>query len=102
MFSTSKQFARAAHALFDHQAALFDHSVQALFDAGAHVAEANAETIRTLFASTTVAVRQWLGAGGVYEPLNLAVHQPHLGWTSMTALPAGARQQLVSGPAMAA
>jgi hypothetical protein len=102
MFSTSEQFSRAARALFDNQEALFDHSVHAWFDAGTHTAEANAETIRTLYASTTVAMRQWLGAGGAYDWLNLAAHQPHLGWTSMTAVPAGARHQLVSGPAMAA
>lgn len=87
MFSTSEQFSRAA---------------LALFHAGAHAAEAHAETIRTLFASTTVALRQWLGASGAFDWLNFAAHQPHLGWTSMTALPAGARQQLGSGPAMAA
>ncbi len=98
MFSTSEQFARVAHGWFDNQAALVDHCVHALFDAGTQAAETHAETIRTLFASTTVAARQWMGAGGAYNWLHLAAHQPHLGWTSTTALPVA--RGISSAPAL--
>ena len=99
-----------AHDLVADHTALFSRSVAALVDAGLGMAnsltESNVDTLRTIFASSTVAARQcatqWLGAGGTYDWLSPVVVPPHLGWTSLPALPHGARAGREPSPGMAA
>ena len=91
MISHSEQFARVSHAFVSNQIALYTHSVEALVDAGAEAAGSNVDTLRTILARSTVATRQWLGAGGAYDWLSLVPHQSHLGWASLPALPASAQ-----------
>ena len=87
MFSSSEQLTRVTHELVIRQSALVSHSAASLVDAALRVAEPNVETIRTNLASSTVATRQWLGAGGAHDWLSPVAHQSHLGWAHLPALP---------------
>ncbi|GEM_PF-3125442 len=97
MFSHSGQFARAAGELLDSQAAFCARSVSAVMDAGVCAAESQVDALRTLFASATVATRQWLGTVAA-DWLTLVPHPPHHGWASPSAQPSGARADLAPVP----
>ena len=75
MFPSQDNFARATGAILDTHTALYTDSMNAVLDAGLHAAERHAESMRTLFASATVATRQWLGALDWMTPV--AQHGPH-------------------------
>lgn len=67
MFSSPAPGSSAFQELFDTHAGLYARSVQQVMEAGESAMEQHVDALRTLFATTTVATRQWLGAGSVYD-----------------------------------
>jgi hypothetical protein len=74
MFSTSEQFLQAARDLFDAQVGLLTNVTDAILDAGVNAAELNADAVKTLMATTTVASRQWFNSTGASEWLAPVAH----------------------------
>lgn len=62
MFATHEHFSRATLDLFNAQAAFLTHVFNASMDAGLTAAEHNVDALKTMFATATVATRQWLTA----------------------------------------
>lgn len=105
MFSSSDPFFRSMRELFDTQAAMYQRSVHAAMDAGVSATQVNVDSIRTLLATATVAIRQWQCAGGAS---NWLTPVPRDAWQfaifgrpQLAAPPAGAASGTADGTALA-
>ncbi|MES3025348.1 MAG: hypothetical protein V4857_27550 [Pseudomonadota bacterium] len=90
MFSTYEQLLQASRDLFDAQMALFTDSVNALMDAGVNAAELQAEAVKTLMATATVATRQWFITNKTNDWLTPVAHLVNDGQLELAALPGNA------------
>jgi hypothetical protein len=86
--------------MIDTCSAFYPRGVDALFDTGMHTAVDHADTLRSFFASATVASRQWFGAGA-FDWLAPVVQQPHHGGNPHSP-PPGTAPACVSSPELAA
>jgi hypothetical protein len=87
MFSTTEHMSRATRDLFDTQAAFYTVSVQAVMDAGMAATELNVDALKSLFASTIVATRQWSTGDGTYDWLTPVLQ--HATWRALPANESG-------------
>jgi hypothetical protein len=101
MFSPANHIATATGAMIDSNTAFFTNSIHALFDAGMHAAEHHADTLRTFFASATVATRQ-LWSAGAFDWVHPVVQHPSQGDNTASAHPFGTALAYVSSPELAA
>jgi hypothetical protein len=99
IFSPLNQFANATGVRIDTWDAFYTNSVHALFDAGMHAAEQGADTVRTIFASTTVATRQWFSTGAFDWAVPVAQYPSH--GRIPQSLPIGMALAYVSSPELA-
>ncbi|PWF44735.1 hypothetical protein C7C56_018940 [Massilia glaciei] len=77
--------------MFDAQVAFFTDSVHALVDAGVNAAELQAEAVKTLMATATVATRQWFMTSKTNDWLTPVAHLVNDGQLELAALPGNAR-----------
>jgi hypothetical protein len=74
MFSSLAPYSHALRELFDTQARFQAHSLRTLMEAGETAMEQHVDALRTLFATTTVATRQWSNAGSACDWMNPVFH----------------------------
>ena len=70
MFSSLASYSYALRELFDTQARYQAHTFRTLMETGETAMEQHVDALRTLFATTTVATRQWSNAGSACDWMN--------------------------------
>ena len=74
MFSSPVRYSQSLQDLFDTHAGYCAHALQTVMEASQAVMEHHVDALRTLFATTTVATRQWSNAGVACDWMNPVLH----------------------------
>jgi alcohol dehydrogenase YqhD (iron-dependent ADH family) len=74
MFFSPITYSQPMRDLFDTQAGYCARALQTVMEAGQAVMEHHVDALRTLFATTTVATRQWSNAGVACDWMTPVLH----------------------------